>query len=193
MENQLNTPAKGQDQSAGARTLSERILSVRIRPMIMDDIERVLLIDRLSFTLPWPANSYRFELIENPASLLRVAENSSSVGGLEVVGMIVVWLIVDEAHIATLAVHPDYRGLGISKLLLSTTLRECIQKGAVSATLEVRDSNTIAQNLYRQFGFTIAGRRLHYYHDNHEDAVIMTVTGLDQAYVQQLEHLSFGG
>jgi len=153
-----------------------------VRPMTPDDLERVIIIDRLSFTLPWPESSYRFELYSNPAARLWVAEwGLSAAGSLDqpggaVVGMIVVWLIVDEAHIATLAVHPDYRGLGLGKLLLHTALRQALQEGCISATLEVRQSNLAAQQLYRAFGFAEVGCRKRYYRDNFEDALIMTLS-----------------
>lgn len=161
--------------------------SLRIRPMTIGDIERVHLIDQLSFSLPWPVKSYQFELNENPNSLSWVAEFTLPDGSVEIEGMIVVWLVVDEAHIATLAVHPEKRGLGIGKKLLATALEETIPRGTHSATLEVRDGNLAAQQLYRQFGFTIVGRRTHYYRGNNEDAIIMTINGLDQNYLNWMK------
>jgi ribosomal-protein-alanine N-acetyltransferase len=101
--------------------------------------------------------------------------------------MVVVWLIVDEAHIATIAVHPDFRGRGIAKGLMVTALKEIIQQGFHTATLEVRANNLPAQGLYRSFGFDIAGIRPRYYRDNQEDALIMTVHNLDQSYLEWLE------
>jgi ribosomal-protein-alanine N-acetyltransferase len=102
------------------------------------------------------------------------------------VGAVVVWLIEDEAHIATLCVHPDYRGRGISREILAVALMESIQQGAHLATLEVRANNLIAQALYRRFRFEILGRRPRYYRDNNEDALIMTVDGLDDGYARWL-------
>ncbi len=157
--------------------------AVRIRPMAGPDLPAVSAIDRASFTLPWPANSYRFELYENPSSLLYVAE----AGDERIVGMIVVWVIIDEAHIATIAVEPAWRGRGIAQELMAAALVEAIRKGAVSATLEVRQHNFHAQRLYRRFRFDEVGRRPRYYHDNHEDALIMTASGLDERYLAWLE------
>ena len=79
-------------------------------------------------------------------------------GSQRVVGMVVVWLIVDEAHIATIAVHPDYRGQGIAQELLCAALIESIEKGMRNATLEVRAHNLSAQRLYQPLSFR-AGRR----------------------------------
>jgi [ribosomal protein S18]-alanine N-acetyltransferase len=163
------------------------IVSINIRPMLENDLERVHEIDGLSFSAPWPPSSYRFELNENPASHSWVAEAHLPDGKTVVVGMVVVWLIVDEAHIATLAVHPEFRGRSIARKLLQNALRECVAWGACMATLEVRERNGAAQALYRDFGFDIVGRRPHYYIDNNEDALIMTLEDMDEEYLEWLD------
>lgn len=167
---------------------------VTIRRMNLNDIDRVHHIDQLSFTMPWPISSYRYELNENLAALLHVAETTSENGTEIVVGMIVAWLIIDETHIATIAVHPNYRRQGIGKKLLVASLEEAIGRGARLATLEVREGNQAAIQLYNQFGFVVEGRRPRYYHDTHEDAIIMTVTGLDNDYLSKIpSHTSIQG
>ena len=113
-----------------------------IRPMQIGDLEAVQAIDRLSFSMPWPASAYKYELEENPLSMLWVAEEAPTKGETQIVGLIVVWFIVDEAHIATIAVHPDHRNKGYAKALLATALRAAINKGYLKATLEVRANNT---------------------------------------------------
>jgi ribosomal-protein-alanine N-acetyltransferase len=92
--------------------------------------------------------------------------------------MTVVWLILDEAHIATIAVHPDFRGHGIGSLMLRTILEEAARKGAGEAMLEVRANNGIAQAMYRRFGFEVVFRRPRYYRDNNEDALLMSLDDL---------------
>lgn len=161
--------------------------SISVRPMKSEDLLQVQKIDRLSFNMPWPGSAYEYELYENPLSLLWVAEAHIPNGENKVVGMIVVWLIVDEAHIATIAVLPEYRGQGIARCLLVTALQEVIRRGFRIATLEVRSGNIAAQNMYRKFGFASVGFRPKYYRDNNEDALIMTVDNLDQAYLNWLE------
>lgn len=160
--------------------------AVKIRTMQPEDLAEVVAIDRMSFSMPWPENAYRYELYENPGSLLWVAE---VVGPQQrqVVGMIVVWLIIDEAHIATIAVHPDYRGRGIAAELMAVGLAGGIRKRMTSATLEVRVNNLPAQKLYRRFRFEVVGKRVRYYRDNNEDALIMTVDGLGAGYLNWLE------
>ncbi|MGE5223163.1 MAG: ribosomal protein S18-alanine N-acetyltransferase [Omnitrophica WOR_2 bacterium] len=160
---------------------------VAIRRMTIDDLEQVHAIDVLSFALPWPSSSYRFELLENPASLSWVAETILPGGKRRVVGMSVIWLVKDEAHIATIAIHPDFRGRGIGRKLLAEVLRESIAGGAKQATLEVRANNVVAQNLYKDFGFEVVNRRLRYYSDNNEDALMMTVNDLDEDYLDWLD------
>jgi len=144
-----------------------------IRKMTIDDIPAVVELDKMSFSLPWPERSFRFELTDNPASRCWVVEADG-----RIVGMIVVWLFVVEAHVATLATRPDYRRQGIAKKLLSHALHYLISEGAQSSFLEVRASNTAAQEMYRKFGYKESGRRPHYYKDNDEDAILMKLDSL---------------
>src|SRR5512134_3539569 len=99
-------------------------MNLIIRKMTVEDVPAVVDLDRRSFSLPWPERSFRFEVTDNPASRCWVAELDQ-----KVVGMIVIWLLVDEAHIATLAIHPDYRRQGIGKRLLAHALRQLIDEG----------------------------------------------------------------
>jgi ribosomal-protein-alanine N-acetyltransferase len=103
--------------------------------------------------------------------------------------MIDVWLILDQAHIATLAVHPDYRGKGIAADLLIKVLVEAVNRGARRAMLEVRASNQIAQSLYKDYGFEIVNRRRRYYRDNDEDALLMNLDNLDDLIKRENEKL----
>jgi len=160
---------------------------ILIRPMQADDLEQVQAIDKISFSMPWPESAYRYELFENQSSLLWVAEMQEAAGSRRVAGMVVVWLVVDEAHIATIAVHPDYRGRGIAQELLCAALIESIERGMTSATLEVRAHNLAAQRLYRRFRFEETGVRPRYYRDNFEDALIMTASQLDENTVKWLK------
>jgi [ribosomal protein S18]-alanine N-acetyltransferase len=161
----------------------------KYRPMNLEDIPRVHEIDSLSFSLPWPEKSYHFELTENPSTLALVVEIVPKDCDPVIIGMSVVWIIADEAHIATIAIHPEFRGFGYGKNLLTETLRQSIQRGAHLATLEVRESNQTAQQLYRSFGFIIIGQRSHYYRDNNEDALIMTVEPMGLQYLNWLNRL----
>lgn len=156
-------------------------MKTNIRRMRVDDLPQVQAIDEISFSTPWPKNAYRYELLENPNGHCWVAEADGKIAGL-----LVCWLVVDEGHIATIAVHPAQRGKDISKALVITGLADLISKSAVSVTLEVRAGNLVAQNLYRYFGFEEVGLRKRYYKDTNEDALLMTVQPLGPDYIEWL-------
>ena len=90
-----------------------------------------------------------------------------------VVGYAGLWLVLDEGHITTIAVHPDLRGQGLGELMLVRLIEIAQEMGAKRMTLEVRVSNEVAQNLYRKYTFKVEGVRRRYYSDNDEDALLM--------------------
>ena len=94
------------------------------------------------------------------------------------------WLMVDEAHLITIAVRDDYRGRGLGEALLIAAIDQAVQAGARIMTLEVRASNLTAQAMYEKFGFRKAGIRPRYYTDNNEDAVLMASDILTSAPFQ---------
>ena len=107
-----------------------------------------------------------------------------------VVGYGGLWLMVDEAHISTIATHPDWRRRGVGELLLLAMIDGAAEIGANVVTLEVRVSNVAAQTLYRKYGFEIAGRRKGYYSDNGEDALIMSTPSIGTAqFARHLQEL----
>jgi len=169
-------------------TENDKNSTYRIRAMQTGDLVQVQYIDRNSFSLPWPTSAYNYELT-NPQSLLWVAEIPGEEKPPKIIGMIVMWLIVDEAHIATLAVEPEYRRQGIGRNLLAIALREAAHIGMREATLEVRANNLEAQSLYQKFKFEIVGFRPHYYRDNSEDALIMTMKNLGKTYLDYLDNM----
>jgi [ribosomal protein S18]-alanine N-acetyltransferase len=148
-------------------------MNLLIRRMTLDDLPVVIQIDQISFSLPWPERSFRFELTENIASRCWVVEVDE-----RVVAMLVGWLLVDEIHIATIATHPNFRRQGIGRKLLSYALLRAQEEGAQTSFLEVRESNFAAQEMYRQFGYEATDRRRRYYKDNDEDAILMTLKSL---------------
>jgi ribosomal-protein-alanine N-acetyltransferase len=151
----------------------DQTAAIHVRGMTMADLKAVLDIDHMSFPIPWSERTYKYELTENRSSYMHVVEIQEN-QIQRVVGYVGFWLIVDEAHISTLAVHPDYRGQGMGALLLQTALADAERLGARIVTLEVRISNQAAINLYRKFDFKVVGSRPRYYRDNNEDAILMT-------------------
>jgi len=168
----------------------------RVEPMRWADVSAVMAIERTAFTLPWSDYTYRHELLENRNSHYFVARycngRRSSPGRLTwlfgrstrrgpVVAYGGFWLVVGEAHISTIASDQQWRGRGLGELMLLAMIERSIELGAEMVTLEVRVSNTVAQRLYRKYGFEQVGRRPRYYRDNDEDADLMTVEGIQSA------------
>jgi [ribosomal protein S18]-alanine N-acetyltransferase len=154
---------------------------VVVEPMGLDDVEAVHEIERLSFRTPWPAYAFEQELRGNRMARYLVAR-----AGDRIVGFAGVWLMVDDAHITTFGVHPDWRRQRIGRQLLLNVAELSISIGARRMTLEVRASNVAAQALYGAFGFEIAGRRPRYYTDDGEDALVMTTPDLHEPRMQSI-------
>ena len=145
-----------------------------IGPMRVDHLSEVQAIERASFTSPWPPHAYRSELETNRLAhylVVQVQDRVIAYGGI--------WLMVDEAHVTTFAVHPRWRRRHIGDQLLLALLDIAVARRAHETTLEVRLSNLAARKLYEKFGFRPVGLRPRYYSDDGEDALIMTTEPLD--------------
>jgi ribosomal-protein-alanine N-acetyltransferase len=151
-------------------------VKMSIEAMRIADLEEVQRIELASFSTPWPSNAYRSELETNRLASYLVARIEDRVVGYG--GM---WLMVDEAHITTFAIHPGWRRQGIGERLLLAFLDLARDRHAREATLEVRLSNLAARRLYEKYGFRPVGLRPRYYTDNNEDALIMTTEPLSEA------------
>jgi ribosomal-protein-alanine N-acetyltransferase len=101
-----------------------------------------------------------------------------------------IWVILEDSHVTTIAVHPHYRGRKFGEIMLLRLLDEAMERGASWMTLEVRETNTIAQSLYRKYGFTTVSTRKGYYSDNNENALVMWAGNLkSQIYKNRLQAL----
>jgi [ribosomal protein S18]-alanine N-acetyltransferase len=167
-----------------------------VEPMRLSDIDQVMEIEQVSFSLPWPARAYRYEITENQHSTMLVVRAAPPPGrGLwpfsrrkrrgRVLGYAGGWLLVDDLHISTIAVDPPWRGCGLGELLLSSLLERGMALGARQSTLEARVTNRAAQELYLKYGFEIVTRKPHYYADNSEDAFIMVTPLFDTLAFRQ--------
>jgi ribosomal-protein-alanine N-acetyltransferase len=105
-----------------------------------------------------------------------------------IVGLGGFWCAVGEAHISTIAVHPDWRGRGLGEALLASMLKLGMELGAKESVLEVRISNKVAIGLYRKYGYKVLTRRKRYYRDNNEDAWLMQVD-MDEAFAARFAGL----
>ena len=141
-----------------------------IAPMTNADIRAVMRIEATSFSTSWPPSAFQSELNDN--KLAHYFVGRAGEGG-EIVAYGGIWVILEDSHITTIAVHPEWRGRKYGEELLVFLLREAIARGASWITLEARESNVVAQNLYRKYGFTTVSTRQAYYSDNGENAVVM--------------------
>ena len=136
--------------------------------MRAEDIPAVLHVEALCFPTPWPRNAFHNELTENKLAhyfVGRFENHTIGYGGL--------WVILEDAHITTLAVDPQHQRKRFGEQLLIKLIEEAIERGARWITLEVRESNVAAQNLYKKYGFTVVSTRRGYYSDNDENALVM--------------------
>lgn len=140
---------------------------ITIASMALDDLDEVMEIEQSSFPSPWSRNSFQSEILTNRFACYVTAKDSSNC----VIGYAGVWIIFNEAHITTIAVHPCHRQRGVGSRLLAYLLEKAAQEGASKVFLEVRDSNLQARKIYERFGFEVFGKRKKYYYD--EDALVM--------------------
>jgi ribosomal-protein-alanine N-acetyltransferase len=142
-------------------------MDILIDFMKEEDIDSVLDISSLSFSISWSKDSYLQELA-NPVARYLVAKIDN-----KVIGFIGTWIVLDESHITNIAIHPNYRKQGIASKLLEEFLTYCKGQGCNAYTLEVRSGNKSARALYEKHNFKQDGVRKRYYEDNKEDAIIM--------------------
>lgn len=139
-----------------------------IRKLTESDLDELMLIENESFTMPWSRQSYETELQNQYATYL-VCDFEGEIAAYA--GM---WTLFEEAHITNVAVGNKYRGRGMGQVLMLEEEKIARAKGAELILLEVRVSNTVAVEMYRELGFVPTGLRKEYYTDNQEDALVMT-------------------
>jgi len=146
-----------------------------IRPMERADVSRVHEIECTCFRSPWSKLALLGELRNDVAHyLVMVAEDGviCGYGGM--------WVLFEEAHVTNVAIMPEYRGKGRGKRLMRAMMRHAVKRGAEKMTLEVRESNTVAQNLYAGLGFEQNGFRPGYYSDTGEGAKLLWNNDIQQ-------------
>lgn len=143
-------------------------MAILIRKMEEHDLDRIMEIEKDCFTTPWSRESFLIEITQNLLARYLVAEIDGVVAGYGGI-----WMIVGEGHITNIAVETKYRKMGLGKKLVEGLINLSMAMGIQSMTLEVRESNISAQNLYKQYGFISQGIRPNYYADDNENAIIM--------------------
>jgi [ribosomal protein S18]-alanine N-acetyltransferase len=185
--------------------IPENSPTIRFLPAQEQHLSAIAALDKLSLDGMWTINSYQRELV-NPNSVLQILTCPSALGSMSqspvlppdsampitleeqdnacresiLLGIGCFWQILEEAHITRLGIYPDYWGQGLGQALLHQLLQVAHDRGLERATLEVRESNQVALNLYEKFDFQLAGRRRRYYEDTGEDGLILWRGGLGQ-------------
>lgn len=142
--------------------------TVVFRKMEIADIQAIVAIEHECFTQPWTESAFYNELMHN-----HFAHYVVMLWGEYIIGYGGMWTIMDEAHITNIGIREAYRGRKLGDRLMRELLTMAADRGMKRITLEVRVSNTVAQQLYEKYGFHVEGVRRGYYSDNGEDALIM--------------------
>lgn len=143
------------------------LTTLRFEPLQEAHIAPILAIESRTNGAPWSERSFRNEL-DHERGIFLVA----IVGG-EVIGYGGVWLVIDEAHVTTVAVAQEHQRQGIGERLMVELLKKSKERGMLCSTLEVRAGNGAAIALYEKLGYVVSARRKGYYPDNREDAIVM--------------------
>lgn len=160
-------------------------------PMTVADLVQVEALEEQAFPAPRSAAFYQQQVTQNPYANYHVihATPTSATGIATNPAAIVVayggyWLLGDDAHIISIAVHPGWRKRGLAEWLMLELTALAWSQGATEVTLEMRASNVAADALYHKLGFQEIGRRKRYYRDNNEDALLFTLEGLQDVTTQ---------
>jgi ribosomal-protein-alanine N-acetyltransferase len=153
------------------RSSGAKRVEVQLEPMQLEDIEAVLAIEQQSFTMPWTDVMFRSELQNERTSHMLVARVVQA--GSPIVGYVGYRVVLDEMHVILIAVAPAWRQRGIARQMIGQAMDQARAAGCRRATLEVRVSNTPAQQLYYSLRFAPVGTRPKYYMRPTEDALIL--------------------
>ncbi|MEE8449190.1 MAG: ribosomal protein S18-alanine N-acetyltransferase [Thermodesulfobacteriota bacterium] len=155
--------------------------AITVVPLNEEDLEQILIIERLSFLHPWSKYAFRQELRNRFSRLfgIRVPEDDKNA----LAGYLCMWLVKDEGHITNIAIHPRFRRQGLARRLLYFAREQALRGGAEQLILEVRRSNLAAIDFYQKEGFQAIGVRKGYYYEDGEDALIMSLR-LDSNFSQ---------
>jgi len=157
----------------------------KMTPAEINDVRRI---ETASFSTQWPSDAFYNELHSNRSAhyfVCKVDGKTVAYGGI--------WVVMEDSHVTTIAVDQNYRGRKYGDVLLGHLIAEAISRGAAWMTLEVRESNAIAQSLYRKYGFATVTVRKAYYSDNNENALVMWAGDLrGELYRNRLKAMGSG-
>lgn len=141
-----------------------------LRPMLEEDLPKVMGIERLAYPYPWSERIFRDCLAAHYSCW--VAEKKD-----EMLGHAVLTVAAGESHILNVCVNPAAQGIGLGRLFVAHLLEVAAARRANTVFLEVRPSNKVAYQLYVSMGFNEVGHRKNYYpaESGKEDALIMAL------------------
>jgi ribosomal-protein-alanine N-acetyltransferase len=144
---------------------------ISFRPMTEADLDLVVSIEQAAFSHPWSRGIFLDSLRSYEPWVMSVDGEQAGHGVINV--------IIDEAHLLNITVHPRFQGRGLGLALLEHLMRRARELNAGECFLEVRASNQSAYRLYERYGFNEIGRRRDYYpaaSGGREDALVMACT-----------------
>ena len=149
--------------------------SMSLRPGVPEDLPQVLEIERESYPEPWTEKHFNEELARPYARFLVLTDDETD---SIVLGYIVYWLQAEGTSLLNVTLAPKWRGLGLSRILISSMVNETVREEIPKVILEVRESNTQAIQVYEHFGFKKTHSRKAFY-TNGENAQVMEIKTSD--------------
>lgn len=140
---------------------------IAVRNAARSDAEALSALEREVFSNPWN-RCMLDDAFARPETIALCSGPETSFSGF-----ILLRAAADEAEILRLAVHPAWRRRGLGSALLCRGLSLAKRRGAATAFLEVRETNKAAVSFYAAHLFEVRGKRLRYYSDNGEAALVM--------------------
>ena len=161
----------GPEADSGGREKGGPPPRVTVRTARVADLDQIVEIEQTSFSDPWSRQSFR-ALFDDSRVFFVVACGSDEL----ILGYVAAWFVAGDGEVATLAVAPRARRLGVGSLLLDSAIEAAKGRGVAAVYLEVRASNAAARHLYASRGFREIGTRRNYYRRPIEDACVLRLS-----------------
>lgn len=150
----------------------------KIHVATLENLDALVALEEACFSVPWSRKSFEAELEGNQFSRVFIVPHPKCVEETPAIGYICAWMVFEEIRFLNLAVHPEFRRMGLATQLISQAMTIGKEEGCCRGMLEVRASNQAARSLYESFHFQPYATRKSYYTDPTEDAILMTLEPL---------------
>ena len=151
---------------------------MNIRRIEKKDLNAILVLEKLLYKDQWYQSNFESEVAHNDYAYMYVLEENDVV-----LGYAGFWLSYEYATFTKVSINPALQGKGLGFYLFNVVMNIALELGATSFSLEVRESNIKAQNLYLKSGYTKSGIRKGYYSDG-ENAIVMLYEKGESHYEQ---------